>query len=139
MAMAAFALVIAALLASASASFATSAVDQYSEGIPTAGGQKPSHDAARDALRGGGGGRRTGGGGGSAAIPRTAAAQLGKSKQGSAAERAAKITAPDRSSPGGSTTNGRGMGLILPLILAAILAGAIALFIARRRAGPSSA
>jgi hypothetical protein len=122
------AVALTALLVIAPAAMATSAVDQYSEGIPTAGGQKPSHNAVRQEVNGKGN---------TATIPPAAVAQLEKSKNGRAAAAAAKITAPSDSSPGGSPTNGSGLGLLLPLILAATLLAAIAVFLARRRATPS--
>ena len=120
---AAFALT--ALLALAPTALAASAVDQYQEGFPTAGGQEPSRDAV-----GGSGGTR-----GTETIPPQTRAQLNKSKKGSAAEKAAKITAPSRPGSGPSDAGG-GMGFLLPLILVAALAGAVAIFVARRRAGP---
>jgi hypothetical protein len=113
------------VLASAPAALAASAVDQYQEGFPTAGGQKPTKDAV-----GGDGGTA-----GTATIPPQTQAQLGKSKNGSAAEKAARITAPTGPSSGPSDAGG-GLGFLLPLILAGALAGAVAIFVARRRAGP---
>jgi hypothetical protein len=115
------------LLALAPAALAASAVDQYSEGIPTASGQKPTRDAAKP------------GGGGTATIAPATRAQLEKTKQGAAAARAARITAPGRSAPGSADAGDAGMGLLLPLILVAALAAAVGILFARRRAGPSSA
>lgn len=121
-------IVLGALLVSAPLAHAGSAVDQYSEGIPTAKGQKPT----RDAARGGGGG------GGTPTIPPATQAELGQTEKGRAAEKAAKLTAPDRASTGGggeSTTDEGGLGLLLPLILGATLLTALAIFFGRRRAG----
>jgi hypothetical protein len=120
-------IVSVALLVVAPSTFGASAVDQYSEGIPTAGGQKPTSDAA-------------GGSAGTATIPPTARARLDKSSKGSAAEKAAQLTAPTGPHPTGSGDSdsggeGDGMGLLLPLILAATLALGIGIFIARRRLG----
>ena len=136
------AIAVVALLLAAPAAFAVSAVDQYSEAIPTAGGQKPT----RDLGKGGGGsaaGQRGGGttasqgGGGSvptATVPAQTRSQLERTKKGSAAAKAAKLTAP--SAPSASSTNtSSGMGFLLPLILAASLAVAVAVFLARRRTG----
>jgi hypothetical protein len=109
---------------------AASAVDQYSEGIPTAGGQKPSRDVVRS--------HESGGPGGTTTIPPATRAQLEKSKNGSAAVKAAKITAPSRTDLGRSdSSSGGGLGLLLPLILVAALVAAVGIFFARRRAGPA--
>jgi hypothetical protein len=118
-------LLLAGLLSSAPGAFAGSAVDQYTEGIPTAGGQEPSRDAVGNS-----------GDGNSAPIPSRTRAQLGKSKVGSAAEKTADLTAPARHGSGlsGPSDAGGGLGFLLPLILVSALAVAVAIFIARRRA-----
>jgi hypothetical protein len=127
------ALVLLILLGPVPAAFAQSAVDQYSEAIPTAGGQKSTHAA----VTGGGGGTA---GGGTAQIPPKTSAQLHQTKTGDAAEKTARLTAPNKSSSSnsGGSSSDSGMGLVLPLILAASLLGAIAIFIARRRAGAAA-
>jgi hypothetical protein len=123
-ALGAIVIILVALLVAAPSTFAASAVDQYSEGIPTAGGQKPTSDAVSGSP-------------GTATIPPATREQLDKTPKGSAAEKAAKITAPTRSQPAGSDNSdtGDGLGLLLPLILAATLAAGIGIFVARRRLG----
>src|SRR4051812_782853 len=134
---------LVAVLMIAPAAFAVSAVDQYSEAIPTAGGQKATRDLGKD---GGGGAANQSGGeseasqnvGGSAptaTVPPQIRSQLEQSKKGAAAEKAAKLTAPSRPSASSTDTGSSGMGFLLPLILAASLAVAVAMFLARRRAG----
>jgi hypothetical protein len=117
--------VVVGLLTLAPGAFAGSAVDQYTEGIPTAGGQEPSRDAVGNPSSGN-----------SAPISSQTRNQLGKSKEGSAAEKAADLTAPARHGNGlsGPSDAGGGLGFLLPLILVAALAAAVAIFIARRRA-----
>jgi hypothetical protein len=113
------------LLLLASTAFAASAVDQYSEGIPTASGQKQSNGAVAHP-------------GGTATIPPQTRAVLEKTKKGSAAEKAANITAPTRSgTSSGGSDGGNGLGLLLILILAGTLGLAVAIYLARRRAGPA--
>ena len=75
------------------------------------------------------------GGGGTATISPQTRSQLDKTKNGAAAEKAAKLTGPSRSGAASSDTSdtGDGMGLLLPLVLAATLAVAIGIFFARRR------
>jgi hypothetical protein len=114
---------LVAIAVTAPVAMAGSAVDQYTEGIPTAGGQKPSVQA----VGGGGGGT------GTVKISPQTQAKLQKTKKGSAAEKAARITAPT-ASPSGPSDSG-GMGLLLPLILVAALATAVGLFLGRRRTG----
>jgi hypothetical protein len=127
--LAALALVLA--LAIAPSALAASAVDQYSEGIPTAGGQEPTHEAVTEG--------QGAAGGGTAAIPRHAQSELQRSKPGSAAEKAAELSAPSRSDSGsvslGGSDAGDGVGLLLPVILVAALITAVAIFLARRRPG----
>jgi hypothetical protein len=112
-----------ALLALTPPAFGASAVDQYQEGIPTAGGQQPTRHAVDRA-----GSTQSG-----TRIPAPARAQLERSKKGSAAAKAARITAPNGSGSGPSDAGG-GLGLLLPLILVATLAAAVGVFVARRRA-----
>jgi hypothetical protein len=115
------ALALAGLLLMAPVALAASAVDQYSEGIPTARGQKPTTGGA--------------GGAGTATISPQTSAQLEKSKNGSAAEHAAKLTAPSRSGPAAPDTSdtGDGLGLLLPVILLVTLAVGVGMVVARRR------
>jgi hypothetical protein len=121
---------IAALLFTASFAHAAPAIDQYSEGVPTASGQKSDRDVTdRDAA----------GVGGTARIPPATRAQLSRSKNGVAAATLAQITAPNRSNPVSSAEHGEdpavggdGLGLLLPLILAVTLLVAIVIFAARR-------
>jgi hypothetical protein len=91
----------------------SSAVDQYTEAVPAAGGQQASK---------GGGGTLPGG---------TAEALASQGKDGAGAAAAAKLTAPEPGHPGGSETSG--MGIVLPLVLIAALLAAVAAFVARRR------
>lgn len=86
----------------------SSAVDQYIEAFPTAHGP--------------------------AASPAPLGASPGAAPNASAKDRAAAVaraTAPSRAGSGGASDSG--MGLLLPLIMAASLLGAVALFLARRR------
>jgi hypothetical protein len=114
------------LLVTASLAHAAPAVDQYSEGIPTATGQKPDRDAAQ--------------GGAPVTIPPATQAKLSKTKKGVAAGTLAQLTAPNRSKPGAASADGAddGLGLVLPIILAMTLLVALAIFVARRRLGASA-
>lgn len=119
-------IVLLIVLAAAPSALAASAVDQYSEGIPTAGGQKPTRD-----LGSGQAGTPT-------TIPPQTQATLQRTERGAAADKAAKLTAPSRPSAGSSdTSDSNGLGLLLPLILAATLIAAVAIFVVRRRPGPT--
>jgi hypothetical protein len=109
------AIAFASLLASAPAALAGSATDQYSEGFPTARGQESSGNAL--------GGQRN------AQIPPRTKADLERSGKGSAAEKAAQITAP----PGGSSDSGDGLGWWLVVILVASSLFAVGRYLARRR------
>jgi cobalamin biosynthesis Mg chelatase CobN len=135
------AIALVALLLAAPAAFAVSAVDQYSESIPTAGGQKPTRDLGHGSgsAQGGGSAATQAGGGsaGTATVPAQTRSQLQRTKNGLAAERAARLTAPTRPSASSTDTSSSGMGFLLPLILAASLAVAVAVFLARRRTGPA--
>jgi hypothetical protein len=119
---------LVALLWTAPGALAVSALDQYQEGIPTAGGHEPSAD-----TQGGGAVR----GGRTSTISPATRAQLEKIKKGSATAKLAQATAPSRSASDGSgeSDGGSGLGLILPLILGATLLGSLAIFIAHRRRG----
>jgi len=110
------------LLWVAPAALAASAIDQYSEALPTAKGENPTRKAVQ-------------GGGGTATIPLQTRSQLESSKIGAAAEKAAKLTAPSRGGSASSDTSdtGDGLGFGLPLVLAATLAAAIGIALARRR------
>jgi hypothetical protein len=90
-----------------------SAVDQYTEGIPTATGERSSRD------RGG------------ALPPGTAAPLDSLGKNGAAAAAAAKASAPSRGDAG--TSQASGMGIWLWLILLACLLAAVTRYVARRR------
>jgi hypothetical protein len=121
---------LVALLAGAPLALAASAVDQYSESIPAAGGQESSQHAA------GGGGA---GAGSATTIPPATQAQLEKSREGADAARVAQLTAPTApgsasSGGGGETGGGGGLGLLFPLILAASLLAALGIVVARRGA-----
>jgi hypothetical protein len=109
-------LAAAIVLVSAQAALATSAEDQYSEGIPSAGGQKPARDAAERP--------------GTATIASATEAQLQKTKKGRAVVKAAAITAPGA---GGSSDSGDGLGWWLLVILAASLLAAGGIYLGRRR------
>ena len=134
------AIALVALLLAAPAALAVSAVDQYSESIPTAGGQKPTRDLGHGGGSGQGGGsaptQAGPGSAGTATVPPQTRSQLQRTKNGLAAEKAARLTAPTRPSAS-STDTSSGMGFLLPLILAASLAVAVAVFLARRRTGPA--
>jgi|tagenome__1003787_1003787.scaffolds.fasta_scaffold20986153_3 hypothetical protein len=132
------ALIAGAFLVIAPAALAASAVDQYTEGIPTAKGQKSTGGSVHD------GGTPNGGGttGAVAPIGPQTSAELGKTKSGTAAAKAARLTAPSLAGPQSPTApdssdTGGGMGLLLPLILAATLATAVAIVVGRRRVGPT--
>src|SRR5436190_20678068 len=92
-------IVLLIVLVAVPSALAASAVDQYSEGIPTAGGQKSTHDLGN-------------GGGGPATIPPRTQGALQGTKRGAAVEKAAKLTAPKRSDlSGGSQSGSDGSGL----------------------------
>ncbi len=143
-----------------------SAIDEYTESVPGAGGDHPSHDQ--------GGGGSGGGGDGGASLPQSNADAL--ESEGAAATAAANLaeaTAPDRpagagsvrdpganesaSSSGGESqddagqgapsigdvvggvtggSDSDGLGIWLLVILGATLVAAIALALARWRRGP---
>jgi hypothetical protein len=89
------------------------AVDQYSEGFPTAKGEKSVRD-------------------GSGALPPGTAESLDSlGKDGASAAALAKATAPSPGDSGSSETSGMGMWLLL-ILLASLLA-ALTLYFARRR------
>lgn len=95
------------------------AADQYTEGIPQAGGQRESSEK------------------GNGSLPPGAEAQLqAQGKAGSEAANLAKATAPGPSDSSSDPSDG--MGIVLPLILGAALLAAIALFLARRRQAATS-
>ena len=90
----------------------TPAVDQYTEGIPTANGQRNEQEVG--------------------ALPPSATGPLDSlGKKGAAAAAAAKATAPTPGDSGETQTSG--MGFWLWLILAACLLAALTWFYARRR------
>ena len=126
---AAIGLALVVVLCTATSALAASAVDQYQEAIPTAGGQKPTGDA----TTGAGAVQR-----GTATIAPGTRAKLDKTKNGAATARAAEITAPSQSNRGSGSSGDEGLGLILPLILAATLTGAVMIVLARRRHGQAS-
>ena len=95
------------------------AIDQYTEGIPTAKGQRSENQ------------------GGAALPPGTTGSLDSLGKNGAAAAALAKATAPSPGDGGGSQTSG--MGIWLWLILAACLFAALARFYAHRRAGRPAA
>lgn len=133
------ALVLVPVLCAAPSALAASALDQYTEGLPSAKGQAPTGGGTN-------GGRPVGGGaqsGEGAALSHSTRSQLGKTRNGSAAAKAADLTASGRSAVSGNVTSdtsdtGDGMGLLLPLILVAALVLAIAIVVGRRRLGPSA-
>ncbi|MDX6615642.1 MAG: hypothetical protein QOD60_733 [Solirubrobacterales bacterium] len=90
------------------------AIDQYTEGVPTAKGQKSEQGAG-------------------ALPPGTAQSLDSLGKDGAAAAAVAKVTAPSPGGGGGSQTSG--MGIWLWLILAACLLAALTRYFARWRAG----
>jgi hypothetical protein len=132
------ALIAGAFLVIAPGALAASAVDQYTEGIPTANGQKSTGGSVHD----GGTPNSRATNGAVAPIGPQTRAELGKTKSGTAAAKAARLTAPSLAGPQNPTApdssdTGGGMGLLLPLILAATLATAVAIVVGRRRLGPT--
>jgi hypothetical protein len=97
-----------------------SAIDEYSEGVPQASGQSPSTESGNGSLP-----------------PGTDAALQAKGKDGAAAAKTAKFTAPIPSGGGDSGSGSGGLGILLPLILGASLLTAVAIFV-RRRQGATS-
>jgi hypothetical protein len=93
------------------------AIDQYTEGVPTAKGQKSEQGAG-------------------ALPPGTVGPLDSLGKNGVAAAAVAKVTAP---SPGGEPSQTSGLGIWLWLILAACVIAALTRFYARRRAGRAAA
>src|SRR5690349_11841529 len=122
------AIALVALSLAVPVAIAASAVDQYSEAIPTPGGSKPTRDLSQGGVSGQAGGSAAtqagGGSAGTATVPPQTRARLQRTKNGVAAEKAARLTAPTRSSAS-STDTSSGMGFLLPLILAASLAVAV--------------
>ena len=124
-----------------------SGIDQYRESVPSVGGNKPTGPKPS----GGGNASGTGSASGTGAVPGEAPntsqslEKLGPEGQGAA--KAAASTAPDSpqgqgsdfASPsptsGDSDDSGPGMGVILPIILALALAGALTFAVLRRRRG----
>jgi hypothetical protein len=100
-----------------------SAVDQYTEGIPQAGGQRPAAKPPANTKD---------------EIPPGAAAALQKEgKDGNAAANLARATAPSGGGSGGTGSDG-GMGIFLPLILVATLLIGLAFFLRRRHDATSA-
>ena len=90
----------------------SSAVDQYTEGVPTATGQRSSQDGGK--------------------LPPSTAGPLNSlGKNGAAAAAAAERTAPSHGDGEASQTSG--LGIWLWFILAASLLAALMLFFGRRR------
>jgi hypothetical protein len=123
------ALGVIVLLIATSTAWAGSAVDQYSEQIPAAGGERPTQQAS--ASEGSDTAEKS-------AISATTQAQMEKSKDGADAARVAKETGPVApgiagSDGGGGTGGNGGLGLILPLILVGSLLAAVAVLVVRRR------
>lgn len=135
-----------------------SGVDQYTENVPGAGGDEPSSQIGS----GGGAGSNGGGGGGGSRLPPRVAHEFGHAgSDGAAAASLAEATAPDgadaagvdsarggnrsRASSGGgvggivgtgvgaASTGSYGMGIALPIILAATLVAALGFLLSRRR------
>jgi hypothetical protein len=128
-----------------------SAIDEYTENVPGAGGDRPSRD-----VDGG-----TGGGSGSTLPPSSSEALASQGAAGAAAADLAQATAPAREAGGsgggadGSTARERsgggvpsvgdvlaevgrgsdsdGLGIVLPIILGSVLVGALLFLLARRR------
>jgi hypothetical protein len=107
-----------------------SGIDQYTENVPSAGGDKPTA------------GPGAGGGGGAAGGQTTVLSPGTKSKldklgaNGKAAARAAEATGPSRGSGQATSDNppgSDGFGFLLPLFLVLALLGAAAVYFARTR------
>jgi hypothetical protein len=107
-----------------------SEVNQYIEGVPGPCGPNQ--------VTGGAG--NPGGGSGGSVVPAQTRKQLqSKGADGQAAAALADATAPGNPGSGGvsgvSRSSDKGIGLLLPLILAATLLAGILYFVRRRRAG----
>jgi hypothetical protein len=116
-----------------------SEVDQYAEGLPGPCGE---NKVGGGGAGGGGGGTSAGSGSGQAqpVIPAGTEKQL--NSHGPAGKKAAALaqeTAPIPQAGGTSNTSsddsGKGVGLLLPLILVAVLAAGLIYFTRRRRTG----
>jgi hypothetical protein len=123
-----------------------SAIDEYTENVPGAGGDRPSRG-----VDGGSGGES-----GSTLPPASSGALASEGADGAAAAALAQATAPARE-PGGSTARDRegaggglpsvgdivawvgggsdsdGLGIVLPIILGSVLVAAVLFLLARRR------
>jgi len=99
-----------------------SGIDEYTEGVPSAGGEKPTS------------GTGSGGGGASVVSPQTTEQLAKLGAEGAAAARAAEASSPDAPAGLGEAGGGStGTGLLLPAILAMSLLAAVAFLILRRR------
>jgi hypothetical protein len=155
-------MLLAAVIAlpATSAAQDNSAIDEYTESLPSPGEETPSHEPDEGAGAGSGG---SGGSGGEAQLPPSSSEALaGEGAAGEAAASLAQATAPEgagtpaggedskgsageRSSDGGEAVTGvfdavtggssdsDGLGIWLPVLLGATLLAAIAIGIVRRR------
>ena len=128
-----------------------SGIDQYRESVPAVGGNKPTGPNSSGGGKSSGGGNTSGtgsasgSGAASGGAPNTAQGVEKLGPDGQAAE-AAAATAPNSppgqggfaspsSTSGDSGDSGPGMGVVLPIILALALAGALTFAVLRRRRG----
>lgn len=135
------------LLAASGAQAAPNVVDQYTEQVPTAGGDKPSHQVPQDKpadknspLEGsedGAAGLGTGESAPEGGTPPGDAASQNSSNSGSVAG-TGDTTEPSRkqaATDGPDDSNNEGMGIAFPLILTFFLGLAVVFFFVRRQVG----
>jgi len=142
----ALAVAAALFLAGSAGAEQPTVVDQYTEQVPTPGGEKPVKETPSATDSGGSDGTvaaagapsgGSGGTGGQASAPNESSGpgKVDQSAGGRSTE--GSVASPDTST-GGTTaqeSDSDGMGLLFPLILVGCLVVVAAIFIGRRRAG----
>ncbi|HTU14858.1 MAG TPA: hypothetical protein VMF31_06655 [Solirubrobacterales bacterium] len=138
----------ALLMAGAAGAAEPTVVDQYTEQVPTPGGEKPVKEVPSTPDAGGPEGSSTpvaaapsggtgGGSAGVAAAPGENTARSGDADPGDAGDTAKDSAGGQDTGTAGITedSDSSGMGLVFPLILLACLVAVAAVVIARRRGG----
>jgi hypothetical protein len=117
-------------------------VDQYTEGLPGAGGERPSSGEGSKSGESSPGSSSTGTSSGTesatqegGSLPAQSARELkSRGKDGAAAAELAQVTGPTRdSAPTSDDSDSSGTGILLPLVLIGSLLAVVTLAVVRRR------